>query len=454
KNAKLVTKKSPTNVRAGASTKSKVLLKLSPGEIIDVKTFSKNWYTFTKEIDGKKQTGYIHKKHVDDANTKTFQGTAKKKITRIRTKTSTTSDVLTTVPEGTIIEYKLHNNNWYKTNVTVNGKNKTGYIHKKHIEEGLSNQKSFWGIGLKQPTNVRSTASTKSKALTTFYLDKMMQLKPFTNNWYQMDVKVNVKIQTRYIHKKHVNNIDIKTFKDVTKKKKTYIRTKTSTKSSALTTFSGGTIIEYQPYNENWYKTTVKVNGKNQTGYIHKKHISRGHTVFLDAGHGGSDPGASGNGLKEKDLTLDITNRVKKLLEDNGFIVKMSRTSDKTTKLEERTNAANKSGADIFVSIHINSGGGTGIETWNMSNGPKPKESNILAHRLQDEMIKETKERDRGVKDGNLHVNRESEMPSSLVEIGFIDTKSDADKLKENSFKQKVAKGIFAGIKSYFSVVH
>src|SRR5699024_11780305 len=129
KNAKLVTKKSPINVKAGASTKSKAMLILSTRECIDVKTLSKNWFTFTKERDGKKQTGYIHKKHVDDANTKTFQGTAKKKITRIRTKTSTTSDVLTTVPEGTIIEYKLHNNNWYKTNVTVNGKNKTGYIH-------------------------------------------------------------------------------------------------------------------------------------------------------------------------------------------------------------------------------------------------------------------------------------------------------------------------------------
>src|SRR5699024_12544385 len=92
--------------------------------------------------------------------------------------------------------------------------------------------------------------------------------------------------------------------------------------------------------------------------------LFRSHTVLLDADHSGSDPGASGNGIKEKDLTLDITNRVKKLLEDNGFIVKMSRTSDKTTKLEERTNAANKSGADIIISIHIKSGGGTGTETW------------------------------------------------------------------------------------------
>src|SRR5699024_8938468 len=154
----------------------------------------------------------------------------------------------------------------------------------------------------------------------------------------------------------------------------------------------------------------------------HKKHISRGHTVFLDAGHGGSDPGASGNGLKEKDLTLDITNRVKKLLEDNGFIVKMSRTSDKTTKIEERTNAANKSGADSLVSIHIYSEDENRIERQNTSNAPIPKESIFFALCLLDEMTIETKERDRGVKVGNFHVNRASEMPSSLVEMGFIDT--------------------------------
>src|SRR5690625_3085217 len=174
--------------------------------------------------------------------------------------------------------------------------------------------------------------------------------------------------------------------------------------------------------------------------------------VFLDAGHGGSDPGASGNGLREKDLTLDIAKRTKKQLEAAGFTVIMSRTTDKFPELSERTEHANRSKADIFVSIHINSGGGTGIETWKMAKGPKPSESNKLATHIQNETIKQTKMRDRGVKDGNLHVNRESNMPSALVEVGFIDTVADANKLKQTSFKNKAAKGIANGIKKYFNL--
>ena len=173
--------------------------------------------------------------------------------------------------------------------------------------------------------------------------------------------------------------------------------------------------------------------------------------IYLDAGHGGSDPGAIGNGLQEKDVTLDIALRTKKELEAAGYTVIMSRTTDKYLSLSERTNHANRVNADIFVSIHINAGGGTGIETWKMANGPKPKESNTLATYIQNETIKQTGSRDRGVKDQNLHVNRESNMPSVLVELGFIDTKADADKLKQASFKNKAAKGIANGIKKYFA---
>jgi len=173
--------------------------------------------------------------------------------------------------------------------------------------------------------------------------------------------------------------------------------------------------------------------------------------IYLDAGHGGSDPGAIGNGLHEKDVTLDIALRTKKELEAAGYTVIMSRTTDKYLSLSERTNHANRVNADIFVSIHINAGGGTGIETWKMANGPKPSESNKLATHIQNETIKQTGSRDRGVKDKNLHVNRESNMPSALVELGFIDTVSDANKLKQASFKNKAAKGIANGIKKYFA---
>src|SRR5690625_6586239 len=86
--------------------------------------------------------------------------------------------------------------------------------------------------------------------------------------------------------------------------------------------------------------------------------------IFIDPGHGGDDSGATGNGLKEKDLTLDISKRIKNYLDDHytGHRIKMSRTGDATGSLSERPNEANNGGADFFLSILINSAGGTGIK--------------------------------------------------------------------------------------------
>src|SRR5690625_5241178 len=88
--------------------------------------------------------------------------------------------------------------------------------------------------------------------------------------------------------------------------------------------------------------------------------------ILIDPGHGGDDSGETGNGLKEKDLTLDISKRIKNYLDDHytGHRIKMSRTGDATVSLSERTNEANNWGADFFLSIHINSGGGTGYEDY------------------------------------------------------------------------------------------
>src|SRR5699024_7368017 len=88
--------------------------------------------------------------------------------------------------------------------------------------------------------------------------------------------------------------------------------------------------------------------------------------IFIDPGHGGNDPGAQGHGLKEKDLTLDIANRIVKYLNQYQSVeIKMSRTTDKTVSLSERTKMANDWGADYFVSVHINSCcGATGFESY------------------------------------------------------------------------------------------
>lgn len=93
--------------------------------------------------------------------------------------------------------------------------------------------------------------------------------------------------------------------------------------------------------------------------------------IFIDPGHGGADPGTSGYGMQEKNLTLQIALTLRNILvnEYKGVSVLLSRTSDQTVSLTERTNAANNWGADYYLSIHINAGGGRGLESYVLRKG-------------------------------------------------------------------------------------
>lgn len=175
--------------------------------------------------------------------------------------------------------------------------------------------------------------------------------------------------------------------------------------------------------------------------------------LYLDVGHGGSDPGAIGNGLKEKDLTLQIGKKINDLLKDyEGITVKMSRSTDKTLSLKQRTDEANKWGADLLLSIHINAGGGTGFESF-IYNGTVNNTTVKYRDIIHDEIMKVLKGvKDRGKKRANFHMLRESKMPAIITENMFIDTKKDADKLKEQSFINKIAQGHVNGIVKLFNL--
>lgn len=177
--------------------------------------------------------------------------------------------------------------------------------------------------------------------------------------------------------------------------------------------------------------------------------------IFIDPGHGGSDPGATGNGLREKDLTLDIAKRIRKYLNDNfsGHTIKMSRSTDKTLTLTQRTNMANSWGADYFLSVHINSGGGTGYEDY-IHNGLSDSSSTAkLRNTVHAEIVKELSTwSNRGKKKANFAVLRQSRMSAILTENGFIDTKADAGNLKSSAFLNKIAKGHAEGIAKAFNL--
>lgn len=170
--------------------------------------------------------------------------------------------------------------------------------------------------------------------------------------------------------------------------------------------------------------------------------------IFIDPGHGGSDPGANANGMKEKDLTLAIALKLRQVLENEytGHSLKLSRTSDVEKSLSQRTNEANTWKADYLLSIHINAGGGTGFESYiyNGSYGSKA-ETNRLRTLIHDQVVRSSGFRNRGKKEENFHMLRESAMPAALTENGFIDG-GDADNLKKDGFLEKVARGHAKGL--------
>ncbi|MED4916701.1 N-acetylmuramoyl-L-alanine amidase [Geobacillus thermodenitrificans] len=175
--------------------------------------------------------------------------------------------------------------------------------------------------------------------------------------------------------------------------------------------------------------------------------------IVLDAGHGGKDPGAVANGLKEKDLTLSIVKHIGRLLSEyEGVEVHYTRTDDRFLELSERAAIANKLKADYFISVHINAGGGTGFESY-IYNGSVSQATIACQNVIHAEIMKAIGNvRDRGKKRANYAVLRETRMPALLTENLFIDNATDAAKLKSEQFLLQVAHGHVQGIVKVFGL--
>ena len=187
-------------------------------------------------------------------------------------------------------------------------------------------------------------------------------------------------------------------------------------------------------------KVNIESRGAQPRGY---------YKVFIDAGHGGTDPGALGYGYRESDLNLQVAKKVEAKLKSKGIDVKMSRNSDIFYSLSERAEMANDYGADAFVSIHQNSAeakSANGIETYY---NRKKEEDRPLSNDIQKQVISQTGANNRGVKNAEFTVLVKSEMISALVECGFITNELEVKKLSDSSYQDKLATGIANGIEEY-----
>ncbi len=178
--------------------------------------------------------------------------------------------------------------------------------------------------------------------------------------------------------------------------------------------------------------------------------------VCLDAGHGGSDVGAEHNGRYEKDDNLKLTLAVGEILKDNGIKVIYTRKDDKFVELEERAAYANKKKATFFVSIHRNSAEAqvSGVEIWIENTAPVYEEK--MAKNILGKIDEVGYGNSRGVKRGyqgdtslNYLVNSATDMPSCLVEMGFITTEKDNELFDKNfdEYARAIAEGIMESLK-------
>jgi N-acetylmuramoyl-L-alanine amidase len=221
-------------------------------------------------------------------------------------------------------------------------------------------------------------------------------------------------------------------------------------------------------------------------------------TIVLDAGHGGHDSGATGpTGLMEKDLVLDVTRRVAKLVEARlGLKVLLTRDSDNFVTLRDRTSYANRQHADLFVSIHANAhreAAADGVETyflsseatdstarqvaaaengviqleqqtgrssgqgldivkailWDLAQSEFQVESSRLAEVVHDSMTQSLRISNRGVKQAGFYVLGGAAMPAILLEIGFVTNPREERKLKDTKYRDEIARAIFAGLAEY-----
>lgn len=194
--------------------------------------------------------------------------------------------------------------------------------------------------------------------------------------------------------------------------------------------------------------------------------VLQGHVIVIDAGHGGVDPGAVGpNGVREKDITLEVAKRLGLVLSQSGAAVILTRDSDadlsdestkgllakKREDLRRRVEIANERGAEAYVSIHVNSfpsASSSGAQTFYQAG---QEDGKFLAEAIQNELKRVLRNTRRQAKGMDFYTNRETKMPSVTVEIGFMSNPEEERMMLQPEYQDKIVWGIFVGLINHFA---
>ena len=233
-----------------------------------------------------------------------------------------------------------------------------------------------------------------------------------------------------------------------------------------IKTIAGWQVRETQRFNNQQIQLQVSLNSvvpNNQTSLPSNNPVTqtpqntgerRRGVIVVDAGHGGNDPGAIGNGIQEKDIVLPISISLGQALQNMGYTVYYTRTNDVEIDLEPRVALAERVNADVFVSIHANSlasrnSSVNGVETFFARGSTLGR---TLASSVQSQIISATAATDRNAKAAGFYVIARTSMPAILVETGFVTNPNEARNLSNPNYQKQMAEAIARGIDQFMRV--
>ncbi|MFT9817506.1 N-acetylmuramoyl-L-alanine amidase [Lysinibacillus sp. NPDC056185] len=238
------------------------------------------------------------------------------------------------------------------------------------------------------------------------------------------------------------------------------VRKDANSTSTVLGKLKKGEYIQVNSINGYWAQVTYQ----GQKGYVHKSYLKllnqsgnplKNRIIILDPGHGGKDPGTVLGSYSEKAITLKVSTLVKQKLEAAGAKVYMTRTGDTYPSLQDRVDFTNANYGEIFVSVHVNSAANTsaqGTETYYaISTGDMYQEDIDLATFVNNQIVNNLNMKNRGVKEQQYYVIRNTIIPAILVELGFLTNDEDRGKMTTDKYVELFADSIYKGISQYYA---
>ncbi|MHB8126387.1 MAG: N-acetylmuramoyl-L-alanine amidase [Desulfitobacteriaceae bacterium] len=405
---------------------------------------------------------------------------------------ASTGKALMTIPEGTTIDLTDLQGQWYQTTY----QSKTGWISADYVTVTLNKQPQQGKITASGGLNLRDIPASTGKALVTIAEGTTIDLTDLQGQWYQTTYQSKTGwISASYVTIISTNQPDSNS-SNATSTDNVYSTTTIDLSLNGTVYILGGTgIISSNTQNiiegkaSSKYKDNLKdfpplpseikkPDSPSRGGDIIDNNPAKevlinpfqgipanvlsGKTILVDPGHGGKDPGAIGpNNTYEKNNTLAIALALNDILKQAGAKVILTRNKDispatnysEIEDLQARVNLADKKNADLFISIHNDSFSNPdkqGTSTYFSEDNPKQNESIQLANCIQFSVTDTVNTINRGIKQANFYVLRNTTMPSILIEAAFISNPNEETRLQNPTFQKNVATAIFHGIYNYY----